>query len=181
MKVRPFLITSRYAYRPDLIPETGSPLYDKKHERCIAPTSTVRVKTQILTPKQIVYILHHPNAYGTPEEANPLIALPMYLLHKDGNVNNIAIENLKPSSVSGRWNNNNRNPMNSNEYIEAPDGTLVPKHLIAIMTPEQLEQYGLTADDIYKEAAPHKVRRSRKKDAPPDPFEGYDPFEGMYI
>lgn len=183
MKVRPFLIATRYAYRPELIPETSSPLYDKKYDRCIPPASTVRVKSQILTPKQVVYILHHPDARGTVWDANPPITLPMYLLPRDGNPNNITIENLKPSSVSGRWTNTNRNPRLSNEYVEAPDGTLVPKHLIAIMTPEQLEQYGLTADDIYKEPPARTIRpkaKSKKQDTQTNPYGDIDPFEGMY-
>ena len=143
MKTRPFAIVTRYDYRPDLIPEHGSPLFDRKHERTIKPNTTVRVGEQVPTPKQIVYILHHPHARGTDTEANPLITLPMYLTPKDGNPNNIRIENLRASDVSSRWNDSNRNPAHSTARVTAPDGSQIPKHLIAIMTPEELARFGL--------------------------------------
>lgn len=149
MKTRPFPILARYEYRPDLIPEHGSPLYDRKHERTVKPNTTVRVGSQVLTPKQIVYILHHPNARGTEADANPLITLPMYLIPKDGNPNNIRIENIRASNMSSRWGNTNRNPAHSTECIAAPDGTLIPKHLIAAMSPEELARFGLKPGDLF--------------------------------
>lgn len=180
MKIRPFPIVTRYEYRPDLIPATGSPLYDRKHERCIKPDSTVRVGSQYLKPKQIVYILHHPDARGTETEANPLIVLPLYLLPKDGDANNITIENLKPSGVSGRWTNTNRSVARSTECVEAADGTLVPKHLIPMMTPEQLEQFGLTLESIYEEGNPQYARAKTKTTSATTKPDDFDPFEGMY-
>lgn len=180
MKIRPFPIVSRYEYRPDLIPTTGSPLYDRKHERCINPKSTVRVGTQYLKPKQIVYILNHPDARGTETEANPWLVLPMYLLPMDGNENNITIENLKPSGVSGRWTNTNRSVAKSTECVEAADGTLVPKHLIPMMTPEQLEQFGLTLESVYEEGNPHHARAKTKTTNATPKADDFDPFEGMY-
>ena len=179
MKIRPFPIVTRYEYRPDLIPTTGSPLYDRKHERCIKPDSTVRVGSQYLKPKQIVYILHHPDARGTETEANPLIVLPLYLLPKDGDANNITIENLKPSGVSGRWTNTNRSVARSTECVEAADGTLVPKHLIPMMSAEQLEQFGLTLESIYEEGNPQYARAKTKPASATKP-DDFDPYEGLY-
>lgn len=155
MRTKAFPITSRYQYRPDLVAEHGSPLYDTKHARCIKPNTTVRVGSQILTPKQIVYVLNHPDARGTPEDVNPTIKLPIFLLHKDGNPMNILIENLKPSETSGRWTNDNRDPQRSSECIEAPSGVLIPKHLLATMPQEMLQDIGLAREDIYAEGVPN--------------------------
>ena len=146
MKVRPFPIRVRYAYDPDRIQEHGSPLYDSKYDRAIKPNTTVRVGSQILTPKQIVYILHHPHVRGTPDDPNPPIAMPRYLLHVDGNPENIRIENLEPSSVSKRWSGHVSRKRKETDCVTAADGTLIPKHLLMNMPPELRERFGVPSD-----------------------------------
>lgn len=136
MKIHTFPIAHRYRYDPALVPTHGSPLWDTKHDRPIAPTTTVRVGTRVLSPKQIVYILHQHTRLVTPDEPNPVLTMPMYILNRDEDPTNILIENLKPSNVTRRW----------AKAITTESGAVVPAHLLATMSPEDRARFGVPDD-----------------------------------
>jgi hypothetical protein len=139
MKTHTATIHARYTYDPRMVTAHGTPLYDQKTARHIRPTATVRVGVTYFTPKQIVYILNHPSAQPTPDTPNPYITIPPYILNIDGDPNNILFENLKTSDTSRRWANS--------KYVEAANGALVPKHLLATMSEDDLERFGLTIEE----------------------------------
>jgi hypothetical protein len=84
-----------------------------------------------------VYILNHPSAQPTPDTPNPYITIPPFILNIDRDPNNILFDNLQTSSASRRW---------VKQYVEAVDGALIPKHLIATMSEDDLERFGLTIE-----------------------------------
>jgi hypothetical protein len=135
MKTHTAAIHARYTYDPRMVAEHGTPLYDQKTTRHIRPTATVRIGTAYFTPKQIVYILNHPGAQPTPDAPNPYIAIPPFILNIDGDPNNIVFENLKASKASRRW---------AGQYVEAANGALIPKHLLAAMSEDDLKRFGIT-------------------------------------
>jgi hypothetical protein len=147
MKIRPSHITTRYAYRPDLIPVHGSPIYDLKYKKIIPPTATVRVRDQFLTPKQIVYILYRAKINtaltdaGAPEDTHTPITLPKFILFKDGNPANIRAENLQASSQSNRWKGQRR-------MVESISGVAVPREFIGHISPDMMDSLGISPDDI---------------------------------
>jgi hypothetical protein len=120
---------NQFFYNPASIPTHDTPLYDHKHARYVPALPTVRVGHKYYTPKQIVFLLHNPES-----------ALPRYLLNLDGNPNNIRIENLCPSDKSRRWDRN------YNPAVDRDTGkdVLIPEHLRAQMTPEDMERLGLS-------------------------------------
>jgi len=136
MKVRTFPIAARYRYDPALVPVHGSPLWDTKSARAIPSTATVRVGTQYLTPKQIVYILHQHPLLITETEPNPVLTMPRYILNRDENPTNILIENLKPADTTRRWGN-----------VVTSSGAFVPKHLLATMTAEDRARLGIPDEE----------------------------------
>lgn len=131
--VRTQPLLTRYTYDPALVPVHGTPLYDNKQAKPIPPTSTVRVGTQILTPKQVVYLMHHPNARPTPTNPDPRITLPPYIRNVDHDSANILIENLQGANSTRRW------------VMQSTMGEVfVPKHLLDVMGPEDFIRLGLT-------------------------------------
>jgi hypothetical protein len=131
--VRTAPLLSRYTYDPALVPAYGTPLYDNKQAKPIPPTSTVRVGTQILTPKQVVYIMHHPDAHPTPTNPDPRITLPPVIRNVDSIPTNILIENLKGAETSRRWCTHG-----------GTGSVLIPKHLLDVMTEDDFIRLGLT-------------------------------------
>lgn len=136
MKVRTFPIATRYRYDPSLVPVHGSPLWDTKHARAIPPTVTVRVGTQYFTPKQIVYILHQHARLVTPDEPNPVLPMPRYILNRDDDPTNILIENLRPSSNTRRW-----------DKVVTSSGVVVPAHLMTLMSAEDRARLGVPDEE----------------------------------
>jgi hypothetical protein len=136
MKIHTFPVAARYRYDPALVPVHGSPLWDTKHDRTIPPTTTVRVGNRILTPKQIVYILHQHPLLITEAEPNPVLTMPMYILNRDENPTNILIENLKPADTTRRWGN-----------VVTSSGAFVPKHLLVTMTAEDRARLGIPDEE----------------------------------
>lgn len=132
----PFL--ARFRYDPEPPTDAPSPLFDRKSDRYLSPTATVRMHKQYFTPKQVVYIITHPDSVPTPDNPDPAITLPRYLLNIDNDPTNIKAENLKPSKVSRRWADNY-----SKNYIEAPEGFLVPRHMLSVMTEDDLNRLGI--------------------------------------
>jgi hypothetical protein len=147
MKVRPFAIYHRYHYDPALIPEHGTPLFDSKTARPIPPTATVRIGSQFLTPKQIVYLLHCHDVRRCIQDpdANPneLVKLPQFILHKDGDQTNIRIENLQPSEVSRRWEGRRK-------MIDTSYGISIPREFLERLTPDQLEAVGVDVKEVLR-------------------------------
>jgi len=137
MKTHTAAIHARYIYDPRMVTEHSTPLYDQKTARHIRPTSTVRVGATYFTPKQIVYILNHPSAQPTPDTPNPYITIPPFILNIDRDPNNILFDNLQTSDTSRRW---------AGQYVEAANGALIPKHLIATMSEDDLKRFGLTIE-----------------------------------
>lgn len=137
MKVRTFPIVSRYRYDPALVPTHGTPLWDTKHARPIPPTATVRFGTQYFTPKQLVYILNKHPALVTPEEPNPSLTMPRYILHRDDNPTNILYENLHAVDASRRWKN-----------AVTSSGALVPQHLLVMMSAEDRLRMGIHPNEV---------------------------------
>jgi len=137
MRTHTAAIHVRYAYDPHMVTEHGTPLYDQKTVRRIRPTTTVRIGEAYFTPKQIVYILNHPSARPTPDAPNPYITIPPFILNIDGDPNNILFENLKASNTSRRWQGAR------SRFVEADNGALIPKHLIATMGPEERKRFGV--------------------------------------
>jgi hypothetical protein len=140
MKTHTAIIHARYTYDPHMVTEHGTPLYDQKTARHIRPTATVRIGVTYFTPKQIVYILNHVSARPTPDTPNPYITIPPFILNIDGDPNNIVFENLKASNTSRRW-------AGKSKYVEATNGALIPKHLIATMGEADLKRFGVMPDD----------------------------------
>lgn len=135
MKIRTAPIIFRYTYDPATVPTHGTPLYDNKQAKHIAPTSTIRIGTRYLTPKQVVYILNHPDARPTPTNHDPHITLPPIIRNIDRDPNNILIENLEGAETSRRW---------DHRHVRADNGTLVSLNLLSTMTDDDLERLGLT-------------------------------------
>lgn len=136
MKVHTFPILQRFTYDPAMVTEHNTPLYDKKQAKPVAPQTTVRVGNRFLTPKQIVYILNVAPSLITPETPNPECVLPRYILHRDHNPDNILFENLTEAERSRRW---------DSKLVEGvgPSGPMtVPKHLLQIMTDEDMARIG---------------------------------------
>jgi len=102
MKIHTKPIFERFAYDASLIPEHGTPLFDRKNAQPFT-SATVRFGARILTPKQVVYILHQPSAKPSDTMPNPTITLPRYIINKDKDADNIRIENLKGSDRTSRW------------------------------------------------------------------------------
>jgi hypothetical protein len=142
MQANPTHISARFAYRPDLIPAHGSPLYDHQRKRIVPPTATVRVGDQFFTPKQIVYILHRTQIRTAIGEADPdTITLPKYILPKDGNPANIRAENLQASEQSTRWKGKRR-------MVESVSGVAVPREFLGSIPPEMMDTLGIAREDI---------------------------------
>lgn len=145
MKVHIFRILHRYTYDPDLIAVHGTPLFDNKTSRPVKPDATVRVGAQYITPKQIVYILHRAKMLeildGPSDDPDPQITLPPFLLPKDGDPNNIRIENLKAATVNGRW-------AGRRKMIEASSGVMVPREFIGQMPQEMMDDLGIALRDM---------------------------------
>jgi len=139
MKVRTFDIRTRYTYDEGLTTTHNTPLYDNKTARPIPPTATVRVNGQYLTPKQIVYILHHAPA-PTTSDTDPPLALPPYILNVDGNPHNIRIDNLRASLTSRRWGDRCKD-------VEV-NNIIIPRDLLALMTEDDLARFGITRNDL---------------------------------
>lgn len=131
--VRTAPILSRYTYDPALVPTYGTPLYDNKQVKPIYPTSTIRVGTQILTPKQVVYIMHHPDARPTPTNPDPHITLPPFIRNIDHDGTNILIENLQGAESTRRWSAHG-----------VTGSVFIPKHLLDVMTEDDFIRLGLT-------------------------------------
>jgi hypothetical protein len=145
MKVRTSRILHRYTYDPALIAAHGTPLFDRKTARPVRPDATVRVGAQYITPKQIVYILHHAKMMdildGPSDDPNPQITLPPFLLPKDGDPNNIRAENLKASTTSGRW-------AGRRKMVETSSGVMVPREFIGHMPKDMMDDLGVTLRDL---------------------------------
>lgn len=144
MKIRTLPILNRFTYDPDLIPLHGTPLFDLRSKHPVHPQTSVRIGRKIVKPKQIVYLLHNSNALMIAQDsdgADPEVTLPKYILHRDGNENNIRIENLQASARSTRW-------QGKYKMIETSTGLRIPRDQVMLMTPEELERYGVTPDDL---------------------------------
>jgi hypothetical protein len=139
MKLRTVPLLLRYTYDPDLVPLHGTPLYDTKQARPVPPTNTIRIGAQYLTPKQVVYALHHPGAQPTPTNPDPCITLPRFILNLDRNPRNILIENLEGAEASRRW---------EHRQVRADNGTIVPVNLFSTMTEDDFARLGLTFNNL---------------------------------
>lgn len=142
MKTHTAVIHTRYMYNPHTVQTHGTPLFDRKGARSIKPTATVRTGTDYFTPKQIVYILNHASARPTPDTPNPYITIPPFILNIDGDPNNILFENLRASNTSRRWQGAR------SRFVEADNGALIPKHLLAVMTADERERFGVNTPTI---------------------------------
>lgn len=139
MRTHTLHIFTRFLYDPTMVDAHGTPLFDRKQSRHVRPTSTVRVDSTYFTPKQLVYILNHPDAAPTPDNGNPFFALPAFILNHDGDATNIAYPNLRAATSSRRW--------SQTQYVEARNGALIPKHLMAMMSEEDMRRAGVHSDD----------------------------------
>lgn len=141
MKIQALHIFTRYRYDEKLVSVHGTPLWDNKHECAVKPTTTVRMGGKFLTPKQIVYILHHPDAYPLPDNLNPTFELPAYIINKDDNPNNICIGNLQARTASRRWSEHNKS-----KHVVSDYGVWFPKDMLALMTYEDMVRHDVSPD-----------------------------------
>jgi hypothetical protein len=142
MKVPTARILHRYTYDPNLIEAHGTPLLDTKTAQPVKPNTTVRDGNRILTPKQIVYILHHTKIMGALAGADPeTITLPKFILFKDGNPANIRAENLQASNQTTRWRGQRR-------MVESVSGVAVPREFLGNIPPDMMDSLGISPDDI---------------------------------
>jgi hypothetical protein len=88
-------------------------------------------------------------AYHNPDNANP-----RYIQFRDGDPSNTRIENLYARSTHPRWEGHTKQAdAQFNEYghiivmstcVEAANGALIPKHLLAAMSEDDLKRFGIT-------------------------------------
>jgi hypothetical protein len=91
-------------------------------------------------------------AYHNPDNANP-----RYVRFKDGDPSNIRIENLYARNTHPRWEGHVKQVdaqfdehgriVIMSHCVEATNGALIPKHLIATMGPDDLKRFGVIPDD----------------------------------
>ena len=141
MHIRTLYIFSRFHYDESLIPEHGTPLWNIKRKCPVPPTATIRVGDKFLTAKQVVYLLNLSDAYPLPDDTNPRVELPLYLLNKDDDPNNIRIDNLQARNTSRRWSHHNKQ-----KHVLSDEGVWFPRSMLATMTREEMVRHGVSPD-----------------------------------
>lgn len=99
-------------------------------------------------------------AYHNPDDANP-----RYIRFRDGDQRNTRIENLYAKNTHPRWEGyTKQSDAQFDEYgrvvwpdtcVEASDGALIPKHLLATMSAEDRERFGVDGTRTPEPQNPH--------------------------
>lgn len=92
-------------------------------------------------------------AYHNPDNANP-----RYVRFRDGDPSNTRIENLYAHNTHPRWEGHVKQInaqfdehgriVITSDCVVASNGALIPKHLIAIMTADERERFGVNTPTI---------------------------------